>query len=525
MLFNSYEYLIFLPVVFAIYWALGFRQDSRSCRAQNLFVVLASYFFYGCWDWRFLSLIIVTTLSSWVTGRLIDRPDGTSSPISRKAVLVANIVLNIGILCVFKYLNFFADTFANVLSAIGVAADMPTLHIILPVGISFYTFQAIGYTIDVYRRQSRATTDLVAFAAYISFFPQLVAGPIERSTRLLPQFLAKRQFSYEAATDGCRQMLWGFVKKVVVADNCAMTVNMVWADYADYSSTMHVVAALLFSMQIYCDFSGYSDIAIGTAKLFGIRLSTNFRTPYFASNIRDFWRRWHITLMTWLRDYIYIPLGGSRKGAAKTVRNTFVVFFVSGLWHGANFTFIVWGLYHAALIVLSPKPSTREKGLDGTQGTVRHKRLGGMVACLVTFLLVTVGWVIFRAPTLADAVAFFTGTVSGPWTLADFSGFKPLAVSAICLAVEWSHGFTRFDTGCEHALDFGHGSTRFDTGCGHALDFGHDSTRFDTGGGSAQHSTRRILYAAPMRWLVYYVLLYSLNALSAKQESFIYFQF
>ena len=502
MLFNSYEYLIFLPIVFAIYWALGVRLDSKSSRAQNLFVVLASYFFYGCWDWRFLSLIIITTLSSWAAGRLIDLQDGKSSPMGRKAVLVANIVLNVGILCVFKYLNFFADTFAAVLRTIGLAADMPTLHIILPVGISFYTFQAIGYTIDVYRQQSRSTTDLVAFAAYISFFPQLVAGPIERSTRLLPQFLAKRQFSYEAATDGCRQMLWGFVKKVVVADNCAITVNMVWADYGHYSSTMHVVAALLFTMQIYCDFSGYSDIAIGTAKLFGIRLSTNFRTPYLASNIRDFWRRWHITLMTWLRDYIYIPLGGSRKGYAKTLRNTFVVFFVSGLWHGANFTFIVWGLYHAVLIVLSPKPFSTGKGSDRTQGPTRQSQLGKVVACLVTFLLVTVGWVIFRAPTLADATSFFTGTVSSPWTLADFSGIKPLAVSAICLAVEW------IQRRREHALDFGCTSVAAASPAGSYLNLGS-----------------KIPFAAPMRWLVYYVLLFSLNALSAQQESFIYFQF
>ncbi len=470
MLFNSYSFLLFLPIVFAGYWLL-----ARKREWQNVFVVAASYFFYGYWDWRFLSLIALTTLSSWVAGRLMDGQN--ASCMMRRTVNILNIVLNVGILCVFKYLNFFAESFASLLHVIGFQADMPTLRIILPVGISFYTFQAIGYSIDVYRRKIAATNNLVAFAAYISFFPQLVAGPIERATNLLPQFLQRRQFSYEQAVDGCRQMLWGFFKKVVVADNCAITVNMVWGDYASYSSTMLVVTAFLFSMQIYCDFSGYSDIAIGTAKLFGIRLSTNFRTPYFSQSIPDFWRRWHISLMTWFRDYIYIPLGGSREGRAKTIRNTFIVFFISGLWHGANYTFIVWGLFHALLFlpyfIRKQRSSTTSSSLSP-------------FSIITTFALVTVGWIVFRAPTIADATGFITDIFTSSWTLSDVSGYKPMMVAVVCLIVEW------LQRSREHALDMNHG---------------------------------RLFRFAPVRWLVYYALLFSLNALSAQQESFIYFQF
>ena len=295
MLFNSYSYLLFLPVVFAIYWLIG-----RKIQWQNLFVVVASYFFYACWDWRFLSLIALTTLSSYSAGLIMGRQNMGHS--ARATVNVLNITLNVGILCVFKYLDFFTDSFGRLLALFGMHADFPTLQIILPVGISFYTFQAIGYTIDVYRRQVTPCRDLVAFSAFISFFPQLVAGPIERANHLLPQFLQSRHFCYNEAVDGCRQMLWGFFKKIVVADNCAVTVNMVWSDYETYHSPMLIMTAILFSVQIYCDFSGYSDIAIGTAKLFGIRLCDNFRTPYFAYSISDFWRRWHMSLLTWIRD-------------------------------------------------------------------------------------------------------------------------------------------------------------------------------------------------------------------------------
>lgn len=469
MLFNSYSYLLFLPIVFAVYWLTG-----RRILWQNLFVVAASYFFYACWDWRFLSLIVLTTLSSFAAGRVLGRQD--IKPSARLTVNVLNIVLNVGILCVFKYLGFFADSFSRLLALCGIHADLPTLYIILPVGISFYTFQAIGYTIDVYRRQVEPASNVVAFAAFISFFPQLVAGPIERANHLLPQFLQLRCFSYEQAVDGCRQMLWGFFKKVVVADNCAVTVNMVWNDYAAYSSPMLILTSLLFSFQIYCDFSGYSDIAIGTSKLFGIRLCDNFRTPYLAHSVADFWRRWHMSLMTWFRDYIYFPLGGSRQGKRKTLRNVMVVFLVSGLWHGANFTFIVWGLYHALLFV----PSILRKR------TSKGEQRSGVLAVFSTFVLVTVGWIIFRAPTIADAAGYLTAIVSSTWTLAGMSGFKAVAVVVVCMTMEYLQRSQR------HTLDF---------------------------------SGRALMRHTAMRWLVYYALLFSFNALSAQQESFIYFQF
>ena len=470
MLFNSYAFLLFLPVVFTIYWLTG-----RKTGWQNFFVVLSSYFFYACWDWRFLSLIFLTTISSYAAGRLMGRAG--MKPCVRKTVNVLNIVLNVGILCVFKYLGFFAESFGRLLALFGLQADVPTLHIILPVGISFYTFQAIGYTIDVCRRQVAPTHDVVAFAAYISFFPQLVAGPIERAGHLLPQFMQPRRFSQAQAVDGCRQMLWGFFKKMVVADNCAVTVNMVWDSYNTCSAPMLIVAAVLFSIQIYGDFSGYSDIAIGTAKFFGIRLCDNFRTPYFSHSIPDFWRRWHMSLLTWFRDYIYFPLGGSRLGTAKTLRNTFTVFLISGLWHGANFTFIVWGLYHALLFV----PSVLMKRIGKTRLS------NGRLSVIATFILVTVGWVFFRAPSITDAVSYLTHLVTAPWTLAGLSGYKPLTIAAVCMAVEY------LQRSRPHALDFSNSH------------------------GMMRHTA--------LRWLVYYAVLVSLNALSAQQESFIYFQF
>ena len=266
---------------------------------------------------------------------------------------VFNIVLNLGILAVFKYFDFFTGNFQAAMATVGVSLDFPTLHLILPVGISFYTFQSLSYTIDVYYRKIAATRDVAAFFAYISFFPQLVAGPIERATHLLPQMLGTRQFDYSLAVDGLRRMLWGFFKKMVVADNCAIVVNMIWDNWQEANSLTLVVGMLLFSFQIYCDFSGYSDIAIGTAQLFGIRLSDNFRLPYFSRSVGEFWRRWHISLMTWFRDYVYIPLGGGKVSRWKVMRNVLIVFFLSGLWHGANWTFIIWGLYSALLFIPS----------------------------------------------------------------------------------------------------------------------------------------------------------------------------
>ena len=417
MLFNSFEYLIFLPIVFLLYWFV-FNYAMRKCKRQllwqNLFVVVASYIFYGWWDWRFLILIAITTFLSFLSGLGIEY---APTQRGKKAVMIANIVVNLGILGIYKYYDFFAREFAELF---GIESDFLLLHLILPVGISFYTFQALSYSIDVYRKQIQPTHDIVAFTAFLSFFPQLVAGPIERATNLLPQFQKKRTFDYAQAVDGMRQILWGLFKKIVVADNCATYVDTVFADISNQSGSTLLLAAILFTFQIYGDFSGYSDIAIGTAKLFGIKLMRNFNVPYFSRDIAEFWRRWHISLTTWFRDYVYIPLGGSRpvvpnrlkaKGERReawytkwiAVRNTFVIFLLSGFWHGANWTFVLWGAYHALLFVpLLLMGKNRRYRDDGQTWRDVPKMLG-------TFLLVVIGWILFRSPDIVCFIDYLSG--------------------------------------------------------------------------------------------------------------------
>ena len=432
MIFSSLEFMVFLPVVFALYWVL-----RRQVRWQNLLVVVASYVFYGWWDWRFLLLIAFTSACSYFSGLIIN--DGRW----RKTALWGNIIINLAILGLFKYYDFFAIEFARLF---GLSADSVTLNLILPVGISFYTFQALSYSIDIYRSKMEPTRDVVAFFAYVSFFPQLVAGPIERATNLLPQFQRQRQFDYSMAVDGVRQMLWGFFKKVVVADNCAVFVDKIWADVGSQSSVNLAMAAVLFAIQIYCDFSGYSDIAIGTAKLFGIRLMRNFMVPYFSRDIAEFWRRWHISLTTWFRDYVYIPLGGSRVSKAKVVRNTFIIFLVSGFWHGANWTFLAWGAFHAMLflpLILLGKNRKYTNTIAEGHWLPNLKELGQMV---LTFVLAVLGWILFRSQSIGEALDFYAGLVRGGW-----SGFNPpmraIAFVAMMLVVEW------LQRGREHGLD------------------------------------------------------------------------
>ena len=396
MLFNSLEFAIFLPIVFLLYWFVFGRLLSHSpnqLRWQNLFLLTASYVFYGWWNWRFLILIVVTSLVSWGSALAIGKTYQTGL---KKTWLSISIVLNLAILGVFKYCNFFVSSFCHLF---GLDDSSYVLHIMLPVGISFYTFQALSYSIDVYRGKIAATKDPVSFFTYIAFFPQLVAGPIERATNLLPQFQQKRLFSYSDAVEGMQRILWGLFKKILIADNCAWYVNMEWADYARQNGSTLVLTAFLFAIQIYCDFSGYSDIAIGTARLFGFRLRENFKTPYFSRNVAEFWKRWHISLNTWFVDYVYIPLGGSREGKVRTILNTFVIFLLSGLWHGANWTYVTWGLYHALLfvplIVLN-----RTKTYQDTPACRQFPQI------LLTFLLVVIGWIVFRAPSLQDAWMF-----------------------------------------------------------------------------------------------------------------------
>ena len=517
MLFNSFEYLIFLPIVFLIYWFV-FDYALSKCKhqllLQNLFIVVASYIFYGWWDWRFLILIAITTILSFLSGIGIER---APTQRGKKAVMIANIIVNLGILGVYKYYDFFAREFAELF---GIEADFLLLHLILPVGISFYTFQALSYSIDVYRKQIAPTRDVVAFTAFLSFFPQLVAGPIERATNLLPQFQRKRTFDYATAADGMRQILWGLFKKIVVADNCATYVDSVFADISGQSGSTLVLAAVLFTFQIYGDFSGYSDIAIGTAKLFGIKLMRNFNVPYFSRDIAEFWRRWHISLTTWFRDYVYIPLGGSRpafpvrlevkgerlkfkgeddeckverlkfKGEddeckvdsvkcngmgnssadfnastpytlhptqtevstpytlhptpkiinrytkAIAVRNTFIIFLLSGFWHGANWTFVLWGAYHALLFVplLLLGKNRRYREDDQTWRDIPRM--------LLTFVLVLIGWVLFRSPDMASCIAYLARICqTSLWSMPLVENALHLAVTGsailVMLTMEW----------------------------------------------------------------------------------------
>ena len=450
MLFNSIEFALFLPVVFLLYWFVFDRfigKSKHQLTLQNAFVVLASYLFYGWWDWRFLLLIALTSFCSWGSGLFIGR---AKTKKKAKAWMWANIVLNIGILAMFKYYDFFVTEFAQLLH---ISTDGLLLKVILPVGISFYTFQALSYSIDVYRGKMEPTKDIVAFFAFISFFPQLVAGPIERATNLLPQFQKKREFDYNTAVDGMRQILWGLFKKIVVADNCAVYVDQVFSTYTEQSGSTLLLAAIFFTFQIYGDFSGYSDIAIGTAKLFGIRLMRNFNVPYFSRDIAEFWRRWHISLTTWFRDYVYIPLGGSRVSKAKIIRNTFVIFLVSGFWHGANWTFIAWGAYHALLFLpLILLGKNRKYTNTVAEGRILPtlKETGQMI---LTFFLAVIGWIIFRAESIGQAWEYVCGVfskslLSEPELFSDKMVLVVIPLS-VMLLVEW------FQRGKGHGFDFG----------------------------------------------------------------------
>lgn len=345
MLFNSVAFLIFLPLVFLFYWKVF----PRNLRLQNFFVLVASYFFYGWWDWRFLLLISTSSLIDYISGIRIDE---SQEPSRKKFWLGVSLAVNIGLLSFFKYFDFFVDSFISSFSTFGIQLNRPTLEIILPVGISFYTFQTLSYTIDIYRQKLKPTKNALAFFAFVAFFPQLVAGPIERASHLLPQFLKPRKFNAEFATSGLRIMLWGFFKKIAVADNLAPLVDQVYSSPSEYQGLPVILAGVFFTIQVYCDFSGYSDIAIGCGRLFGFDLMTNFRTPFFSRNIAEFWNRWHISLSTWFRDYIYIPLGGNKVSAVKWTINILIVFGISGLWHGAKWTFVIWGILNALYLII-----------------------------------------------------------------------------------------------------------------------------------------------------------------------------
>lgn len=425
MLFNSIPFAIFLALFFIGYWFVF----NKNIRLQNVFVFVSSYVFYGWWDWRFLFLISFSSLLGFGIGWWIDR---TAEDRIRKRLVILAIVVNVLFLAAFKYLNFFIESTEILIQNLGFKADFITLHWILPIGISFYTFHNISYIVDVYRKHIPATKDLIVYLSFMSYFPQLIAGPIQRAKDLIPQFQRIRIFNYSQATDGLQQLLWGLFKKVVVADTCASYVNMVFGHYETVSGLQLILGVVFFAFQIYGDFSGYTDMALGISKLFGIELTTNFKTPYFARSIPDFWRRWHISLTTWFKDYVYIPLGGNKKGMSVTLRNTCIIFLVSGFWHGANWTFIIWGLLNAIYFI----PYLFLK-MDSREETYSIKDYMQMV---VVFIAICFAWIFFRAESLTEAMAYIKHMFVNPFITTSYLTSFPLGILLpllFLLIIEW----------------------------------------------------------------------------------------
>ncbi|MCB8942191.1 MAG: MBOAT family protein [Ardenticatenaceae bacterium] len=482
MLFNSYIFALFLPIVFLLYWSL----QNKPLTWQNTLLLIASYIFYGWWDPRFLILIFISSIIDYSVGHKMHQ---TEPERQRKWLLAISLISNLGVLGLFKYFNFFIDSFASLVSAFGLEPNLPSLHIILPVGISFYTFQTLSYTIDVYRRKLEPTNDIVAFFTFVSFFPQLVAGPIERASHLLPQFTKPRHFDMLLAKDGVRQILWGLFKKVVVADNLAVTVDLIFGNFEKNNSLTLILGVFYFAIQIYCDFSGYSDIAIGVARLFGFDLMRNFAFPYFSRDIGEFWRRWHISLSTWFRDYLYIPLGGSRtKTKAHHLMNLVITFTISGFWHGANWTFVVWGLLHGfAYLPLVLMNNHRRYTSDVV---AKGRIFPSLLECwqmTSTFMVVLIAWVFFRATSIQEAFQYLYRLFVNGWHNLGDPDSLILLIFLIyvipVLLVEW------LQRDKEHALQIDH-------------------------------------FPRPMRWIIYYAVALTIFLLRAVgSTSFIYFQF
>jgi len=399
MLFNSLGFLIFLPVVFALYWLV----NKKSLQLQNIILLVASYFFYACWDWRFLFLLLFSTALDYFTGiKMHDAQTQTA----KKTWFWLSISINLGFLGVFKYYNFFAESFAEFLSQFGFQANFWTLQVILPVGISFYTFHGLSYVIDIYKDRIKPEKNIVEYSLFVSYFPLLVAGPIERATHLLPQIKVRRQFNKDKAIDGIHQILWGLFKKVVIADTCATYANYIFDHHETANSLTLVLGAVYFAFQIYGDFSGYSDIALGTSKLFGIDLLRNFNYPYFSRDIAEFWRRWHISLSTWFRDYLYVPLGGSRGGMWMKIRNTFIIFLVSGFWHGANWTFIAWGFLNAVYFLPLLVTNRNRNHIEIVAKGKSFPTVKEFFQMVITFVLSTLAWIFFRSESVGAAIQY-----------------------------------------------------------------------------------------------------------------------
>ena len=490
MLFNSLHFAIFLPIIFVLYWLINTvftKNPAFILKFQNILLLVASYFFYAFWDYRFLFLLIFSTFLDYFSGIKINQAEDNKT---KKIWFWLSIGINLGFLGVFKYYNFFISSFAEMLSLLGVKADIWTLNIILPVGISFYTFHGLSYIIDIYKNEIKAEKNFIDYAVFVSFFPLLVAGPIERATHLLPQIKQKRVFSYEKATDGLRQILWGLFKKVVIADACAPFVNMIFYQNSGYEGFILVLGAFAFAFQIYCDFSGYSDIALGTAKLFGIDLLRNFNFPYFSRDIAEFWRKWHISLSSWFRDYLYIPLGGNRGTLLTKMRNVFIIFLVSGFWHGANWTFIAWGTLHALYILPSIWFGTNKNNLDTVAQGKYLPTIKEFFSVILTFILVTFAWIFFRAESLTHAGNYISNIFVQDFfkmpTNLPIPNKKIFVFSVLLLLVmEW------LGREKQHALE---------------------------------NINKKIAFL-PLRWLFYIILIALIFYFTGEKQEFIYFQF
>ena len=478
MFFNSIDFAIFLPVIFILYWLVA----NKNLKLQNFLIVVASYIFYGWWDWRFLSLIIFSTVIDYLIGISLSKQENQNK---RKVLLWSSILVNLGFLGFFKYYNFFVDNFITAFSFFGTEINANSLNIILPVGISFYTFQTLSYTIDVYKRKLEPTNDFIAFSAFVSFFPQLVAGPIERATNLLPQFYSKRHFDYPKAVDGMRQILWGLFKKIVIADNCAQYANIIFNNSSEYSGSTLVLGAIFFTFQIYGDFSGYSDIAIGTSRLFGFNLKQNFAFPYFSRDIAEFWRRWHISLSTWFRDYLYIPLGGSRGGTWMKVRNTFAIFIVSGFWHGANWTFIVWGALNAIYFLPLLITNNNRNNLETVAQGKLFPSIKELSFMLLTFGLTVFSWIFFRANNIGHAISYISEIFSSSlFTIPEVRPRNLILLIMVFVFIEW---------------------------------LGRE--------GQYAIANLGLKWKSPLRYAMYYAIIVAIFWFGGKEQQFIYFQF
>ena len=489
MLFNSLDFAIFLPIVFILYWFI----TNKNYKIQNILLLVSSYVFYGWWDWRFLVLIIFSSFIDYFVGLKVYK----HNPIKkRKLILLISLTVNIGLLGFFKYYNFFVDSFVNAFTFFGHPVNGRNLNIILPVGISFYTFQTLSYSIDIYRRKLKPTKNIIAFFAFVSFFPQLVAGPIERASNLLPQFLKKRKFNYNLAVDGLRQMLWGMFKKVVIADNLSKLVEPIFDHTSEVSTITLLMGLALFSVQIYADFSGYSDIAIGTSRLFGFNLKINFKYPLFARSIGERWRNWHISLSTWFRDYIYIPMGGSRGSKWNKFKNVLILFTISGFWHGANWTFIFWGLANGLLFAPSMLLNRNRNYLKPISKNKILPSFSELMQIFTTFWLIAFTYMFFRADNIQHSKLYFFSlfnnlslnplnfTLLNQYSLSIQEIFRSLLFVVLMLLIEW------INRDKDHGLFFSEGSK-----------------------------------CKLFRWGTYIILTFIIIWWAGDQETFIYFQF